>query len=292
MAQRLKPPPLMGDGCRGLALLCRVGLHCGQNIRIADDARHRGLQLMGERPDKILPPLDIGLQVGDLLLHGIRHGVKAAAQRLDLVPGVQRGAAGIVTGGDLRPGLGQHSQRAGQPRGQQRRDERCRPQHHDLKCKETGQRSAAAVVQLGAVVGSDEPQPALQVAGVDGVDCALGADGDGGGILQREVRQPRQGGADKGIPPPECGRALLRLDPGGEGGVPDGDTAALQVDDLGLQQGAGLRMGGGVGDGGAAALHGEITVQQHAPADAEGRRQHQHQQADHFLCVTHESSPL
>ena len=40
-----------------------------QNIRIADDARHRGLQLMGERPDKILPPLDIGLQVGDLLLH-------------------------------------------------------------------------------------------------------------------------------------------------------------------------------------------------------------------------------
>ena len=101
-----------------------------------------------------------------------------------------------------------------------------------------------------------------------------------------------QGGADKGVPPPECGRALLCLDPGGEGGVPDGDTAALQVDDLRLQQGAGLRMGGGVGDGGAAALHGEITVQQHAPADAEGRRQHQHQQADHFLCVTHESSPF
>ena len=240
MAQRLKPPPLMGDGCRGLALLCRVGLHCGQNIRIADDARHRGFQLMGERPDKILPPLDIGLQVGDLLLHSVRHCVKAAAQRLDFVPGVQRGAAGIVTGGDLRPGLGQHSQRAGQPRGQQRRDERCRPQHHDLKRKEPGQRGAAAAVQLGAVVGSDKPQPALQVAGVDGVDCALGADGDGGGILQREVCQPRQGGADKGIPPPECGRALLRLDPGSEGGVPDGDTAALQVDDLGLQQGAGL----------------------------------------------------
>lgn len=59
--------------------------------------------------------------------------------------------------------------------------------------------------------------------------------------------------------------ALLRLDPGGEGDVPDGDTAALQVDDLRLQQGTGLRMGGSIGDGGAAALHGEITVQRTHP---------------------------
>lgn len=69
---------------------------------------------MGERADEVLPPLDVGLEVGDLFLHSIGHFVKAAAQRLDLIAGVQVSAAGVVPGCDLRPGVGQDSQRTGQ----------------------------------------------------------------------------------------------------------------------------------------------------------------------------------
>ena len=58
---------------------------------------------MGERADEVLPPLDVGLEVGDLFLHSIGHFVKAAAQRLDLIAGVQVGAAGVVPGCDLCP---------------------------------------------------------------------------------------------------------------------------------------------------------------------------------------------
>ena len=132
-AQRLEPPPLMHDGRGGLALLVGVGLHGVEHVRIADDAGHRGFQLMGERADEVLPPLDVGLEVGDLFLHSIGHFVKAAAQRLDLIAGMQVGAAGVVPGCDLRPGVGQDGQRAGQAAGQQRRDGGRRGQHGGLQ---------------------------------------------------------------------------------------------------------------------------------------------------------------
>ena len=87
---------------------------------------------MGERADEVLPPLDVGLEVSDLFLHSIGHFVKAAAQLLDLIAGVQVGAAGVVPGCDLRPGVGQDGQRAGQAAGQQRRDGGRRGQHGGL----------------------------------------------------------------------------------------------------------------------------------------------------------------
>ena len=41
-----------------------------------------------------------------------------------------------------------------------------------------------------------------------------------------------------------------------------------------------------------AALHGEITVQQHAPAHTERRGQDEDQQAEQFLEVSHKRAPL
>ena len=99
--------------------------------------------------------------------------------------------------------------------------------------------------------------------------------------------QPFQRGADEGVAPPERRRDILCRHAGRERGIPGGYAAALQVEDLGLQQRTRLSVGGGVGGGHAAALHGEIAVQQHAPADAEGRREDEDQQRDKFLVVAH-----
>ena len=127
----------------------------------------------------------------------------------------------------------------------------------------------------------------MQIAGVDGIDTFLGTDRDGGGVFQGKVFQPRQSGTDEGIPAPEGGGGVPGLDAGGQGGVIHGGAAALQVEDLRLQQGTGLGVGRCVGGGHAAALHGKIAVQQHAPADAEGRREDEDQQRDKFLVVAH-----
>ena len=77
-------------------------------------------------------------------------------------------------------------------------------------------------------------------------------------------------------------RGCPGLDAGGQGSVIHGGAAALQVEDLRLQQGTGLGVGRCVGGGHAAALHSEIAVQQHAPADAEGRREDEDEQRDKF----------
>ena len=291
-AQRLEPPPLVHDGRGGLALLVGVGLHGVEHVRIADDAGHRGFQLMGERADEVLPPLDVGLEVGDLFLHSIGHFVKAAAQRLDLIAGVQVGAAGVVPGCDLRPGVGQDGQRAGQAAGQQRRDGGRRGQHGGLQQQKAHQGGVSVPVKAGQVVGCDEPQPALQVAGVDGVNGIFGPDGHGGGVAKGEALQPFQRGADEGVAPPERRGDILCRHAGRERGIPGGYAAALQVEDLGLQQRTRLGVGGGVGGGHAAALHGKIAVQQHAPAHTERRGQDEDQQAEQFLEVSHERAPL
>ena len=104
--------------------------------------------------------------------------------------------------------------------------------------------------------------------------------------------QPFQRGADEGVAPPERRGDILCRHAGRERGIPGGYAAALQVEDLGLQQRTRLGVGGGVGGGHAAALHGEITVQQHAPAHTERRGQDEDQQAEQFLEVSHERAPL
>ena len=104
--------------------------------------------------------------------------------------------------------------------------------------------------------------------------------------------QPFQRGADEGVAPPERRGDTLCRHAGRERGILGGYAAALQVKDLGLQQCTRLGVGGGVGGGHAAALHGEIAVQQHAPAHTERRGQDEDQQAEQFLEVSHERAPL
>lgn len=57
--------------------------------------------------------------------------------------------------------------------------------------------------------------------------------------------QPFQRGADEGVAPPERRGDILCRHAGRERGIPGGYAAALQVEDLGLQQRTRLGVGGG-----------------------------------------------
>lgn len=111
VAQRLQAAALVVDGPSGLVLLGGVDLQGAQHIGVADDRGHRRLQLVGERAHKVLPPLDIHLQIRDLFLHSIGHFVKALADVFQLVAGMQGSAAVVVAACDLRAGGPQNLQR-------------------------------------------------------------------------------------------------------------------------------------------------------------------------------------
>ena len=133
LAQIFQAAALMVDGAGGLALFVGVALRGAQHVGVADDAGHGGFEFMGERAHKILALLHAVFQRGDLFLHGVSHLVKAAADLLDLVAGMQRRAVGVVAPGNARAGRREHPQRAGDLPRQQRQHSRAARQHDGLQ---------------------------------------------------------------------------------------------------------------------------------------------------------------
>ena len=291
VAQRLQAAALVVDGPSGLVLLGGVDLQGAQHIGVADDRGHRRLQLVGERAHKVLPPLDIHLQIRDLFLHSIGHFVKALADVFQLVAGMQGSAAVVVAACDLRAGGPQNLQRAGHLAGQQCCDQGSRRQHHSLQPQKAPHRRGAGCIQRGQVVGRHNAVAALQLAGKQGVGTPAGPHRRHGAVRQRGVYVYRDVAADKLLPLPQGGRLLVQGQPRGRHGAVHLQPAALAVQQVGLHVGADLAVPGGVSGQNGTALHGKIAVQQPAPAQPKGRTKHQHQQADHLVGKFHHVPP-
>ena len=135
-------------------------------------------------------------------------------------------------------------------------------------------------------------QVPLQVAAVQGRNGIAAAHRAHGTVLQRGVTGHRIVAAQLGLSPPECGILRLGLEQRGYRFITGVGATALQVDDLGLEQCTGLGMGNGVGIVDALQLHRKVTVQKIASPHPKGGAEHHQQQADEFLCVTHEVTPF
>ncbi len=294
----LQPFGFVEDGPGGLALFLGVGLHRAQQVRIAQDAGHRGLELMGERAHEIFSLLHRKLQRGDLFLHGGRHAVKIFAQSADLVAGVHAGAQGIVPGGNAAAGAAEQGQRPRQPVGQNRRHRRGRGQHGGLQQQEALQTARARGEDFGQVKGGIQRQAADQVAAVD-APHPPGRPRDNGlvhagqrarptgrkvGVIRLRERRRLSGG-----PAARQQRAHLArraAQPGAEF-VHGGGVHRLAL----AQQRQHLAFHGGAGQAVLALLLfarrgqpvGEIAVQQRAAAQRK-KRHHDQQHAAHKFC--------
>ena len=298
-AERFQPAGLVGDVAGGALPQFGVGALGAQQLGVAQDAGHGGFQLVAQRRDKILPLAHGQGAAVQLGLQGVGHMVKAAAEGRDLVAAGQRGAAGVVAGGDLPAGRVQRPQRPGQavdhkpdrqPRRRKHRqlDPEIAGQQHGLGVVGGVHRVSAHIVDGGLphrdAVGDQVPAAAVrggaQHAAVGVQQCQLPGQLHllrHGRVGQHPaVREQRKGPLAAGIA--VHGRAVLRqvehrVDVGGQ-------QLGLQGAAFPQLLGLGLALHGGQRGG-------KVLPDQQPPAQRQHQPQHRQHRQQQFLRKLH-----
>ena len=114
MGHGLQPLALGENEASGFKLLLFGEPAAAQGVGVADNGGQRGLQLVGKGGREILLPLGGFLQRSHVVLQLLRHVVELLRKGADLVAGVNLGAGGVFSRGDLAGGPGQPADGRGQ----------------------------------------------------------------------------------------------------------------------------------------------------------------------------------